>query len=271
LRDISSQLELERLRKRREKRKQRSQKMTALSRLAGGLAGQLSKTSAAILADTSLALTAVEPRQEVYNILRRVELSAQRAARMIARAALLSRVSEHSHSSFTLVDLNEFVPECMSEIQLALNQRISATVTLGANLKPIPADELLLGQLLLELALNSQDAMRRGGQFTLEVETVTITPDDLPAHPDALCGEFIRLRASDTGCGMQPEVRARIFEPCFSTKKNAQAAGLGLSLAQAVVDQHQGWIECFSKSNYGTQFDIYLPCQRVEETAIDAV
>ncbi len=80
LRDISSQLELERLRKRREKRKQRSQKMTALSRLAGGLAGQLSKTSAAILADTSLALTAVEPRQEVYNILRRVELSAQRAA-----------------------------------------------------------------------------------------------------------------------------------------------------------------------------------------------
>ncbi len=140
---------------------------------------------------------------------------------MIARAALLSRVSEHSRSSFTLVDLNEFVPECMSEIQLALNQRISATVTLRANLKPIPADELLLGQLLLELALNSQDAMRRGGQFTLEVETVTITQDDLPAHPDALCGEFIRLRASDTGCGMQPEVRPNFRALLYDQEKRS--------------------------------------------------
>jgi PAS domain S-box-containing protein len=270
LRDISTQLELERLRKQREKRKQRSQKMTALSRLAGGLASQLSKTSASILADTSLALTAVEPRDEVYQMLRRVEFSAQRSARMIARAALLSRVSEHPRSSFTLVDLTEFIPECVSEIQMTLDQRITASVSLGANLKPIPADELLLGQLLLELALNAQDAMRRGGQFTLEVECITITREDLPAHPDALCGDFVRLRVSDTGCGMRPEVRDRIFEPCFTTKKTSQAAGLGLSLAQAVVDQHQGWIECFSKPNYGAQFDIYLPCQRIDESSGDA-
>jgi two-component system, cell cycle sensor histidine kinase and response regulator CckA len=267
LRDITARLELERLRKQREQRKQRAQKTEALSRLAGGLAGQLRKWSTAILADTSLALTAVDPQDEVYGVLRRVEVSAQRAGKMIARAALLSRVSEHSHTGFVPVDLNEFIPECMNEIQMVLDRGLSATFTLGAGLRPIPGDELLLGQLLLEIALNAQDAMSKGGHFTLEVENVTITADDLPAHPEANCGNFVRIRASDTGRGMPPEIRARIFEPCFTTKKTGQAAGLGLSLAQAVVDQHHGWIECFSKLNHGTQFDIYLPCRRIDEGA----
>jgi two-component system, cell cycle sensor histidine kinase and response regulator CckA len=109
--------------------------------------------------------------------------------------------------------------------------------------------------------------MSNGGHFTLDVENVTITADDLPAHPEANCGSFVRIRASDMGRGMPPEIRARIFEPCFTTKKTGQAAGLGLSLAQAVVDQHQGWIECFSQLNHGTQFDIYLPCRRIDEGA----
>ena len=155
-------------------------------------------------------------------MLRRVEFSAQRSARMIARAALLSRVSEHPQSSFTLVDLTEFIPECVSEIQTTLDRRITASVSLGANLKPIPADELLLGQLLLELALNAQDAMRRGGQFTLEVECITITREDLPAHPDALCGEFVRLRASDTAAVCGRKCGTAFSSPALRRRKPAR-------------------------------------------------
>ena len=226
LRDITARLELERLRKQREQRKQRAQKTEALSRLAGGLAGQLRKWSTAILADTSLALTAVDPEDEVYGVLRRVEVSAQRAGKMIARAALLSRVSEHSNSGFVSVDLNEFIPECMNEIQLVLDRDLSATFTLGAGLRPIPGDELLLGQLLLEIALNAQDAMSKGGHFTLDVENVTITADDLPAHPEANCGSFVRIRASDTGRGMPPEIRAQFSSPVSRPRK---------------LDRRRGW------------------------------
>ena len=146
---------------------------------------------------------------------------------MIARAALLSRVSEHSNSGFVPVDLNEFIPECMNEIQLVLDRDLSATFTLGAGLRPIPGDELLLGQLLLEIALNAQDAMSKGGHFTLDVENVTITADDLPAHPEANCGSFVRIRASDTGRGMPPEIRAN-FRALFHDQENWTGGGAGL-------------------------------------------
>jgi hypothetical protein len=265
LRNISPRLELERLRKQREQRQQRTQQMHALSRLAGGIAQKLERLLSAVLSNTSLALTEIPPHHETASMLGRVEVSAQSAARMIQRLAMFSQFSEHPLGRFHQIDLCELIPESIDEISLVLNNNITTNYSLGATLWAIPANELLIGQLLLELAINAQDAMPTGGQLSIDVENVALTSGDLAVHPLGRIGDFVRLRIADTGRGMQPEVCAHILEPCFTTKKTGRASGLGLSLVQAVVEQHRGWIECFSKINHGTQFDIYLPRRRPEE------
>jgi CheY-like chemotaxis protein len=123
----------------------------------------------------------------------------------------------------------------------------------------VAADDLQLGHALYELALNSQEAMPEGGRFSMEAENVAIAEADLAAHPAGHIGDFVRLSICDTGAGMSPTVRAHAFEPCFTTKAGGRAAGLGLALIAAIVEQQRGWIECQSQLRHGTQFEIYLP------------
>jgi signal transduction histidine kinase len=118
---------------------------------------------------------------------------------------------------------------------------------------------LLLGQAILELALNAHDVMPHGGQVSIELKNLEIDQIHLPDHPNGRAGTFVRLRITDSGPGMKPAVRARIAEPGFTTKDEGHATGLGLTLVFAIVEQHRGWIECSSHSGRGTRFDIYIP------------
>ncbi len=101
--------------------------------------------------------------------------------------------------------------------------------------------------------------MPRGGQLSIELENVTLAADDLVNHPEGRTGEFVRLRVSDTGCGVPPHVQRRIMEPFFATEEPDRAGGLGLAFVVAVVEQHTGWIECSSEKDRGTRFDLYFP------------
>src|SRR5262249_30903381 len=128
-------------------------------------------------------------------------------------------------------------------------------------------DELLFGQALLELAMNAQDAMPGAGQLKLELENITLTKSALSSHPGGYPGQFVRLRVSDTGCGITSSLRDQIFEPCFTTKTTGAAVGLGLALVRAVMEQHHGWIEFNSQASSGTQFDLYFPRYGAESAA----
>jgi signal transduction histidine kinase len=154
------------------------------------------------------------------------------------------------------VNLNTLVPACLNQIRPLLDSRTTLSYKPAASVRDVNADELLLGQALVELALNAQDAMPLGGQLTLEMEDIAVAADDLAKHPDGRIGDFVRLRVTDTGRGIPSEVRARMFEPF---EPSAETAGLGLPLVSAVVEQHNGWIECASQLGHGSRFDLYLP------------
>jgi signal transduction histidine kinase len=240
-------------------RARRAQKMEAASRLAGGLAQHLNQLLTAILGNTSLALTVTPTEAESQPMLEQIERAAQRATELVQRLLMFSSLSGRPLAQLQRVDLGELIPTCLRGIQPHLDDRIVVRFKSGPNPWPVAADELLLGQALLELAMNAQDAMPHGGRLSVEIENMVLSESDLANHPQGRSGEFVRVRVSDTGRGMKPTVRSQIFEPCFTTKETGQASGLGLALVFAAIEQQHGWIECQSQVNRGTQLDLFLP------------
>ncbi len=122
--------------------------------------------------------------------------------------------------------------------------------------------------MLLNLCLNARDAMPNGGRLTLTTGEATITPAFAEANPWARPGHFVVLTVADSGAGMSAEVRARIFEPFFSTKGLEHGTGLGLAVVYGIVEQHGGFIRVDSAPGEGTTFRIYLPVSAAAEAPV---
>jgi signal transduction histidine kinase len=123
----------------------------------------------------------------------------------------------------------------------------------------ILADEGGIEQTLINLVLNARDAMPAGGVIRLETGLSVLDEAAANSTPGARAGRFVWLAVSDHGCGMNPELLARIFDPFFTTKDVGKGAGLGLSIIQGIVKQHEGWIEVASQVSRGSTFKVLLP------------
>jgi CheY-like chemotaxis protein len=117
----------------------------------------------------------------------------------------------------------------------------------------------MIEQIIVNLAINSRDAMQRGGRIVVRVEPRRVEASRASRNPDATAGEFLCLTVSDNGCGVSPEAMGHLFEPFFTTKSAGKGTGLGLATVYGIVKQHRGWIEVRSEVNLGTTFDIYFP------------
>ena len=157
------------------------------------------------------------------------------------------------------LDLNEVVANTSKMLQRIIGEHIGLETHFAPGGAPLKADRTMMEQILMNLAVNSRDAMPKGGRLIIQTAAVVISEADAQANPKTRPGSFIRLKITDTGCGMTPETLDRIFEPFFTTKEVGKGTGLGLATVFGIVAQHYGWIEVESKLNSGTTFDIYLP------------
>jgi signal transduction histidine kinase len=214
------------------------------SLVAGGIAHHFNNLLTVIIGNVDL----MEARLGVQSLVAE-NLSAIRAAGVRA-AALTRQLLDFSGKSICVprpIDLNALIAEARGALHRVLGRDVVLTLRFGPEPARIVADPDQFRQILEALALNASAAMPRGGR--LEIET---------CNADPVPGRFVLLSVTDTGCGMAPEVRARVFDPFFSTK--GTAAGLGLSAVYGAVRRAGGHVHVTSEPGRGTTVQLYWPC-----------
>jgi CheY-like chemotaxis protein len=230
--------------------------MEAIGQLAGGVAHDFNNLLTAILGNLALVLNhlpASDPSREL------LETSQQAALRAADLTRQLLGFSRRSVLRPQPLDVNHALAETAGLLRRTIDPRIVLEVRPAPGLWTVHADPTQINQVLMNLCLNARDAMPQGGRLVLEADNVVITPDAATRSLQARPGEFVRIRVTDTGQGILPEVQPHIFEPFFTTKGPTKGTGLGLAMVYGIVQQHEGWIEFASQVGQGTRFDVYLP------------
>jgi nitrogen-specific signal transduction histidine kinase/ActR/RegA family two-component response regulator len=243
-RDITRQRELE-------QQLLQSQKMEAMGKLAGGVAHDFNNLLVVIQGYGELLHDELSPEDE-----RRDHIVQQLKA--VGRAASLTKqllsFSRNGPSRTTLVDVNETVSDLVQMLRRLIPENVDLILDLTSNRISVQADATRLEQVVINLVINARDAMPQGGQIVLKTESTPLTAKSPAGSPPS-----VRISVKDTGSGISPEIRDRIFEPFFSTKELGKGTGLGLSTVYGIVRQLGGDIFVESEVGKGTCFSVDIP------------
>jgi two-component system cell cycle sensor histidine kinase/response regulator CckA len=169
------------------------------------------------------------------------------------------------------LNLNEVVTDIEQMLRRSIGEHITLDVRLGPDLPSITADPGQLDQVLVNLAVNARDAMPRGGTITIETCELTVDRDYAAGRPQLHPGHYVRMRVSDTGTGMPPEVIERAFEPFYTTKPAGKGTGLGLATAYGIITAAGGDLSIYSEAGLGTTFTILLPTTDATPAEVETV
>ncbi|MEI6045102.1 MAG: PAS domain S-box protein [Chloroflexota bacterium] len=233
-----------------------SQKMESVGQLAGGVAHDFNNILTTIQGYTDLILLSDNLDTELVEQLTQISVAAERAANLTHQLLAFSRRQVMQPKQ---LDLNEVISNVTKMLRRILGENITLQFNYQPSLPRVRADEGMVGQIIMNLAVNARDAMARGGQLVISTSLMEIEDNYIQSHLEALPGQYICLSVSDTGCGMDTETQLRIFEPFFTTKEVGKGTGLGLSTVYGIVKQHQGWVEVNSQVDVGSTFKVFLP------------
>jgi PAS domain S-box-containing protein len=231
-----------------------AQKMEAVGQLAGGIAHDFNNLLTVIQMQGSMLLQRRDPA--VAEGLRSIMDAAERAANLTRQLLTFSR--RHPKESRP-IDLAATVSNMVKLLRRLLGEDVVLETRFAPCLPLVNADNGMMEQVIMNLAVNARDAMPRGGQLAIGLAPVTVDDTSAAAHPLRSAGQFVRLSVRDTGSGIPPEHLARIFEPFFTTKDVGKGTGLGLATVFGIAQQHGGWVEVESKLGEGSEFHVYLP------------
>jgi len=230
-----------------------SQKMEAVGRLAGGVAHDFNNLLGIVTACTELLRRRVDIESLEY--IDNIREASNRGASLTRQLLAFSR---RQPVQTQILDLNERLREVSKLLKPLMGDDVEIVLPSRSTAAVVEADAGHLDQIVLNLAVNSRDAMPRGGKFIIETGVYDL--DEVFAREHSMTpGRYVMLAVSDTGTGMDEATRSRIFEPFFTTKESGKGSGLGLSTVYGIVKQSRGHIWVYSEVSRGTTFKIYLP------------
>ena len=237
-----------------------AQKMESVGTLAGGIAHEFNNMLAGILGYASLLSRKVVD-VELGGPLKIIQESALRGARLTQQLLTFARKQEVTR---VLLSLNGSVETAMAFLSQIIGKSVAVELALAPGLLGVRGDPWQVEQVLVNLCLNARDSMPSGG--TIRIETTNTHLPQPGGPPDLTSGDYVCLRVSDSGSGMERSVLDRIFEPFFTTKETGAGTGLGLAVVYGIVKDHGGAVQVSSTPDEGTTFDVYLPA--VTEVAL---
>jgi len=210
----------------------------------------------AILGYNALIVEEVKERTWVLECAGNVRRAAERASALTNQLLAFSR---RQMAQPRTVNLNDIVRQIQKMLERIIGEDIQVETRLAGDLQPVKIDPAQMDQVILNLAVNSRDAMPHGGKLVIETAHVELTEEYAGRHIGTPSGSYTMLAVTDTGTGMAGETKSRLFEPFFTTKEEGKGTGLGPSIVYGIVKQNGGDILVYSEPGQGTVFKIYLP------------
>jgi PAS domain S-box-containing protein len=242
---------------------QQAHKMEALGTLAGGIAHEFNNILWIIVGNTELALYRIPKKHEARQTLEEILTACLHAEAVVKQILTFSRQTEVEKSP---LQIGQVVEEGLNLLRASLPATVEIRKKIECPLGTILADSTQIHQALINLCTNAAHAMReKGGVLEVSVIDMELDADSVAQYPDLTPGSYLTLSVSDTGCGIDPEIIDRIFDPYFTTKGLAEVTGMGLTLVHGIVKSHGGVIAVQSEQGKGTTFHLFLP--RIETEA----
>jgi two-component system cell cycle sensor histidine kinase/response regulator CckA len=232
-------------------------KMEAVGRLAGGVAHDFNNLLTVIIGYSELVLQKAGKEFPMSGELEEIRLAGERAALMTQQLLSFSRKQIIDPK---VVQLDQLVAEMEKMMSRLISEDITLQISTCQSLGTVRLDPVQFQQILMNLVVNARDAMLGGGRLVIETANVDLDEGYCVLNPYIKPGRFVMLSVSDTGHGMNDEVKAHLFEPFFTTKQPGRGTGLGLATTYGSVKHAGGSIEVYSEVGIGTTMKVYLPC-----------
>ncbi len=239
-----------------EQQLRQAQKMEAVGRLAGGIAHDFNNLLMVIQSYTEMLQDSLPAQDGLRKNTEQVLKAAHRATSLTGQMLAFSR---KQITSPVVLDLNAVIDDTTKMLKRLIGEDIEVRVDAAESLWMISADSDQIVQVLMNLCVNSRDAMPQGGMITIATENITVKKGGIDGHPYIAPGEYVKLSVTDTGTGISKEQQEQIFEPFFTTKEVGKGTGLGLSMVYGIVKQAGGYVWVDSELGQGACFTVCLP------------
>jgi PAS domain S-box-containing protein len=251
--------------KRLEEELRQAQKMEAFGQLAGGVAHDFNNLLTVIQGNAAQLQDYSLPAADRASCVEQILEAANRATRLTRQMLLFGR---RQPPQLRDLDLNVIVSDMARMLRRLIGEHIRVEVHFSPGAAPIHADQGMMEQVLMNLAVNARDAMPRSGELVIQTQVVEHTGQG--THRGLPPGRYVCLSVADNGRGIDPEHLPRVFEPFFTTKEVGKGTGLGLATVFGIVEQHGGWTDVESRLGVGTTFRVFLPALSVFAAAKSA-
>jgi two-component system cell cycle sensor histidine kinase/response regulator CckA len=238
-----------------------AQKMDALGTLSSGIAHDFNNILAAIMGYSELVYDELDSNHSIRPDIEEIIKAASKAKKLVRQILTFTRQAEADQRPMSI---NHIIRESTAILQRTIPKMIQFEMDLAEEVKSIKADPQQIEQVLMNLVTNAVDAIEGSGKIVISSKNIVVESKVCDACGKHFSGDFVLISAKDSGCGMPPETKQRMFEPFYTTKGVGKGTGLGLSTVFGIAAGLGGHINCQSEIGNGTVFDIYLP-------AIDAV